>query len=429
DTLVSSTANGVFKNENISRYVGFHCNIIKNDESGLEFTMNFEIIPSVDLKDLSGIEIKKYIAEITDNEIDDVLIAIMKYKKKWLEEPEDAVVELNHKVSITVRTKTKLKKQVESKPDDIDIVVGNEYINEELWKPLLGAKASETREFLISYPKNIEDKALAGKTAECSVTIKKIFRQAEYEMDDEFAKDIGYTDLVEAREWAKAEATETYENMSRSIAKVKLLEIISNMFDFAVPNSMLDFEYPRVLEQITQEAKKLDKKMTPAIDEECRKIARDRIRLGLVIAKIADENGIAVNEAEVSEAVRSLTTKYPMFKEKLLRLYANDKAALSTLIGTILEDKVVDFLMSKIKIEEEKCSVKELVALDEEEFDFFKDDLKDDEQQKIEPKLEEKEEKGDVDLVDNKHEHKPKKRATKKEKEKEAVVVEGDANA
>jgi trigger factor len=409
--------------------VGFHCNIIKNDESGLEFTMNFEIIPSVDLKDLSGIEIKKYIAEITDNEIDDVLIAIMKYKKKWLEEPEDAVVELNHKVSITVRTKTKLKKQVESKPDDIDIVVGNEYINEELWKPLLGAKASETREFLISYPKNIEDKALAGKTAECSVTIKKIFRQAEYEMDDEFAKDIGYTDLVEAREWAKAEATETYENMSRSIAKVKLLEIISNMFDFAVPNSMLDFEYPRVLEQITQEAKKLDKKMTPAIDEECRKIARDRIRLGLVIAKIADENGIAVNEAEVSEAVRSLTTKYPMFKEKLLRLYANDKAALSTLIGTILEDKVVDFLMSKIKIEEEKCSVKELVALDEEEFDFFKDDLKDDEQQKIEPKLEEKEEKGDVDLVDNKHEHKPKKRATKKEKEKEAVVVEGDANA
>jgi trigger factor len=278
----------------------------------------------------------------------------------------------------------------------------------------------ETRDFVISYPKDIKDKTLAGKTVECSANIKKILRQAEHEMDEEFAKDIGHDSLATAREWAKSEATKTYENMSRSVAKVRLLEIISDMFDFAVPSNMFDLEYPRVLEQITNEAKKLNKQVTPAIEEECRKIARDRIRLGLVIAKTADENGIAVSEAEISETIRTLITKYPMLEEKLLRMYANDKAALNTLIGTMLEEKVVDFLMSEIKIIEEKCSIKELVALDEEEFDFFKDDK----QQKVEAKPKEARAEGDTNLVDDKHEHIPRKRAKKIEKE-----VKGDTDA
>jgi trigger factor len=115
DNLVSSTATGILKDEDISRYIGFRCNVIKNDETGVEFTMNFEIIPSVELRDFSAIEIKKYNAEITDKEIDDVLKSIMQYKKKCLDEADDAVVELNQKVSITLHMKTKLKKQMDSK--------------------------------------------------------------------------------------------------------------------------------------------------------------------------------------------------------------------------------------------------------------------------------------------------------------------------
>ncbi|MDR1361650.1 MAG: trigger factor [Holosporaceae bacterium] len=397
EKLVSATAKDILKNDNVSQYVGLRFDIVKNDSAGVEFTLQFETVPTVELADFSTLEIKRYKAEITDVDVDDMLSGYTKLCKKWVEEPEDVAVDMGHKTLVELymkpqpvpqSKKQKQQPQMASETQDINIVIGSSYVLEELWKPLLGTKVSDIREFPITYPRNINDRSLAGKTFDCSAKVKKIFRQTDHDIDDEFAIALGHDNLAAARDWARSEVTDIYTTMSRDVAKVRLLEIISKMYDFPVPSSLFQVEYPRVVEQITMEANKLKKKMTPLIEKECRKIAEDRIRLGLVVSKVAGANGITVSNTEISNSIRSLIEQYPQLEKRLLNLYANDQTALNVLIGSIAEDKVVNFLLSKINVVEESCSVKELIAMDEEEFDFFRDDTSENSENDDPPEVE-----------------------------------------
>jgi trigger factor len=74
---------------------------------------------------------------------------------------------------------------------------------------------------------------------------------------------------------------------------------------------------------------------------------------------------------------------YPGREKEIYKLYSSPEAV-NAVVGPILENKVVELLIQKVKIEEKNCTAEELKAIDEEPFDFFKDDNA--EGEKSEPK-------------------------------------------
>ncbi|MDR2157733.1 MAG: trigger factor [Holosporaceae bacterium] len=372
---VETAAKKILNDEKLLTSFGYLTDIIKDEGNELEFSLKFELIPSFELKEISDIELRKRVAKITDKEVDETLETIRKGHKKWVECGKTQKVQEGQKAIIDLALKTANKKLKNGEINDLEVVIGDETLVDDFWKHLLGAKLAETREFFITYPSSFEDKTLAGKTMEYKATIKKILNPEEHKFDDEFAKSIGYENLEKAREWARSLCISKYDYMSKDIMRRDLLDKMSYMYDFDVPQNMTDIENKEVSRQIEEEAKKLGKEFTPAIREECRKIAESRVRLGFVIAEIAKKEKITVSKNEISQSIKNIATMYPGHEKEVWDAYTRSDA-IQAMVGPILETKVINFLFDKIKIKEEKCSIKELIDLDEETFDFFKEEPK-----------------------------------------------------
>ena len=370
--LISSTSKKIINDEKLAVSFDFSTGIIKDDSKGVEFSLKFEVVPTVSIKDISSLTLTKHIAEVTEKEINSIFDEIRKNHKNWVEEPAKAKAKDGNKVSVDLLAKMKLKNNKDGIANNLDIVIGDRNVMEDFWKPLIDKKVGDVVEFVVNYPKGLKDKNLAGKKIEYSATIKKISRSAEYELNDEFAKSLGYEDVKKLHAWAEARAKAHYEQLSKSVMKRDLLEKMSEMYTFEVPDNMFNVEYKEVHRQLTAEANKLGKKMSERAEEECKKIAESRVRLGFVVAEVSRENKITVSKEEIAAEIRNIAAMYPGHEKAIWDMYSRG-AALNAIIGPVLERKVVDYLFGIIKIKEKKCSAKELVDLDEETFDFFKE--------------------------------------------------------
>ena len=370
--LVTNTSKKIFKDENIKISFNFSTDISKQDDSGVEFSLKFEIIPEIELKDFSSIELVKHVAKVTEKETNEVFDEIRKNHKNWVEESPNTKADHGHKVVVDLLVKTKLKKQKDDSVKDLEIAIGDANVIEDFWKPMLGVKISDVKEFTVNYPPNMRDKALSGKTIEYVATVKKILKSEEHKLDDAFAKSLGYEDFKKLHAWAQSRAVAKYEQISKDVLKRDLLEKLSDIYTFEVPKNMLDVEISEVKRQISEEAAKIGKEMTEEIQNECMKIAERRVRLGFVIAEISKKEKISVSNAEVAKAIKSIAMMYPGREKMIWDMYSRGDAV-NAIAGPMLESKVVEFLFGIIKTKEKHCSPKELVELDEEPFDFFKD--------------------------------------------------------
>lgn len=370
--LISTTSKKIINDEKLSVSFDFSTGIIKDDSKGVEFSLKFEIVPTVDVKDISSLTLTKHVAEVTEKEIDSIFDEIRKNHKNWVEESAKAKAKDGNKVSVDLLAKMKLKNNKNGIANNLDIVIGDRNVMEDFWKPLIDKKVGDVVDFVVNYPKGLKDKNLAGKKIEYSATIKKISKAAEYELDDEFAKSLGYEDFKKLHAWADARAKAHYEQLSKSVLKRDLLEKMSELYNFEIPDNMFDVEYKEVHRQLTAEANKLGQTMSKQAEEECKKIAASRVRLGFVVAEVSREQKISVSKEEIAAEIRNIAAMYPGHEKAIWDMYSRG-AALNAIVGPVLERKVIDYLFSVIKTKEKKCSAKELVDLDEETFDFFKE--------------------------------------------------------
>ncbi len=421
-TTIDNTARKILSDEKLSISFNYVTNIIKEDKDGIEFEMKFELIPSFELYDFSKIELVKHTADISDKEIAIFLENIRKFSKNWKEDSKAKKVAEGHKIEIDLNMLSKIKKHKNEKIENLEIVIGDDTLVDDFWKHLVGAKINDTVEFDINYPENFSDHALAGKKIHYSATIKKIFKAEEFKMDDEFAKTIGYEDLEKARAWAKSRVIAKYDHISKDIMKRDLLDRITEMYDFEVPSNMIDAEEKEVAKQIKIEAARLNKEFTPEIEKECREIAIKRVRLGFVVAEIAKREKINVSRNEVVQAIRNIAMMYPGQEKAIFDMYYNRPEAASAIIGPVLESKVVNYLLDKITPEEKKCSIEELIAIDEEPFDFFKDGADKKSKKKVSAKKAEKDSSAKNDESETEKAPAKKKAVTKKTSAKKEVA-------
>ena len=101
------------------------------------------------------------------------------------------------------------------------------------------------------------------------------------------------------------------------------------------------------------------------LQKEYRKIAERRVRLGLVLAEIGRTNNVQVTEQELNEAIRREAIKYGPQAQQVFNLLRENPNAQAQLRAPIFEDKVVDLIVSKAKVEEKAVSKDELMKEDD----------------------------------------------------------------
>jgi trigger factor len=191
-------------------------------------------------------------------------------------------------------------------------------------------------------------------------------------MDDELAKTLGFPSLERLRERVEAEIETNYKYISRLIIKKDLMDKLADSYDFEVPVSMLDNEFNSIWQQV--EAGK-EKGELPAEDKgksdaelkkEYRTIAERRIRLGLLLAEVARAQKISVGEKELRIALIAEAQRFPGQEKTVIDYYTQSQDTIERLRAPLLEEKVVDYILTQAKVTEKKIPTEELMKKTEE---------------------------------------------------------------
>jgi trigger factor len=220
----------------------------------------------------------------------------------------------------------------------------------------------------ITFPADYGAKELAGKEARFEVAAKALKRPVVPPVDDALAKAVGFDDLAALRERIRQQLQGEYDALSRLRLKRALLDRLSERASFTVPEGMVEAEFAQIWQRVEADLKagRLDEddqgKDEATLKGEYRAIAERRIRLGLLLSEIGRTNNIQVGAEELARAMRQEAARYPGQEQHVMEFFRKNPQAADNLRAPIFEEKVVDFMLELVKLDERDVPPEDLTA-------------------------------------------------------------------
>ena len=238
---------------------------------------------------------------------------------------------------------------------DFQAELGGGQLIPEIENALLGKSIGDQAEAKVDMPAQHPHPKLAGKSAVFALTLKDLKERVLPEADDEFAKDVGDFETLEA---LKKDISGTLEKHSKEESDNKLAEQLVIELVKAnpvpLPPSLVERQMRVTEQEILQRARSQGQKATGVGDELRGQIQQDsevKVRAGLLMAEIAKAEGIQIGDADLEEGLKELAEQTGKNVAKLRAEYRDQKKR-EMLIGMILENKVLDIIEAKAKISE-----------------------------------------------------------------------------
>src|SRR6201996_5967086 len=335
-------------------------------KSDLTYTVAIEVVPQIKLADFKGFSLEKPVAEITDTEINEAIGRIADANRSYAAKGEGAKAESGDRVTINFTGRINGEAFEGGTGENIQVVIGTGQFIPGFEEQLEGIAAGETRTLKVSFPKNYASEKLAGQPAEFETTATLIEAPQETVIDDEFAKSLGLESLDKLKEAARERLTAEFAGATRQRVKRVLLDRLDEAHRFDAPPSLVDEEFRLMWNSIKAEMESSGKTFADedtteeAAQEEYRKIADRRVRLGLVLSEIGEKNKINMTDNEVSRAEIESDRSMPGREKEVWDYYRSNANALAQLRAPIYEDKVVDFILELANVTEKKVTKEEL---------------------------------------------------------------------
>ncbi len=193
-----------------------------------------------------------------------------------------------------------------ARASDFNLTLGSGQFIPGFEDQLIGAKAGEQRDVKVTFPADYQAAELAGKDAVFDVTVKEIKAPDEAKIDDELAKKLGLDDLATLKDRVRDQVKADFAAASRLHLKRRILDALDNAHAFPLPPAMVEAEFDSIWAQVEAELKREGKtaadegKTEDELKAEYHAIAERRVRLGLVLGKLGEQNGITIAGDEVN---------------------------------------------------------------------------------------------------------------------------------
>ena len=343
-------------------------------KADLTYTLALEILPKIEIADLRSIAFDKPVASVDDAEVAESLERLVAQNKPYAaKDGEGAKAETGDRVAVSFTGTIDGKPFEGGSAEDISVDLGSNTFIPGFEEQLLGIAAGDTRTVTVTFPTNYANAELAGKEAVFEVTVKEVQAPGSVEVNDEFAKSLGLESLDKLKQALKDRLAQEHEAATRRRVKRSLLDALDERHRFELPPTLIEEEFQNVWRTVTSDLETqgrsfADENTTEEkAQEEYRKLAERRVRLGLVLAEIGDKNQIKVTDEEVSRAMVERARQFPGQERQLWDFYRKNPQALASLRAPIYEDKVVDFLLELASVTEKNVSREDLFREDEEE--------------------------------------------------------------
>lgn len=334
-------------------------------KADLDFSLDVEVLPTIEIADHSGIEVVKEVAETSIEDIDSAIQRMAAANRPYSPRGDKEKAQDGDKLTIDFVGTIDGVAFDGGSANGVDLILGSGQFIPGFEEQLIGTKKGDQKVVKTVFPELYQARELAGKAAEFAVTVQEIQAPGDQVIDDELAKKFGLDDVEKLREAVKASLEEETNEQTRQKMKRQLLDGLDKIYTFDLPPTMLEEEFNTVWRQLTADMARGGQSFGEGEEEktreEYRAIAARRVRLGLVLAEIGAKQNVKVEENEMRDALVARARSFPGQEKQVFEFYSKNPDALAQIRAPIFEEKVVDLLLAGVKLTETKVSRAQLM--------------------------------------------------------------------
>jgi trigger factor len=325
----------------------------------LKYTAIFEVFPEISIKGLDTISIERPVATVTDEDIDAMIESLRKQRPNW--KPATRGSRTADRITIDFTGTIDGALFDGGKGEDVAIVLGEGRMLPDFESGLIGRDAGAPASISVRFPDDYQAKALAGKTAQFEVTVKKVEEPELPPLDDEFCAAYGVTEggIAKLREEVGDNMRRELEQNVRARLKSQILDRLLAANPIELPASLVESQVREMQLDTARRMGAREASQIPPRDPFVEP-SRRRVALGLLINEIIKSEKIELDQAKVTAKLEELVSTYKDPQEAL-RAYRQNREAMQQVEMLVLEDQVVDWLLGRIKVTEQPTTFKSVM--------------------------------------------------------------------
>ncbi|MBF7683279.1 trigger factor [Acinetobacter sp. B5B] len=341
---------------------------VENKEDALVYEATVEVYPEVEVNAFDALEVERQVAEIKDKDVDQMIENLRKQRQTFV--TTKGMAKKDMQVTFDFEGSIDGEKFEGGSAQDFKLVLGAGQMIPGFEDGIIGMKTGEEKVIDVTFPADYQAENLAGKAAQFKINVKLVEKPKLPEIDAEFLEIFGLTE-EQGIEKLKADVRKNMErevkNGLRNQVKSATFDALVAANDIEVPNAMLAQEIDRLRQQMIQQftqqfgeqgAKAFDASLLP--DELFKEQAERSVKLGVLVSTVLANAKLEADAARVEAYIEEMSSSYEDPTE-VIEYFKNDAQQRAQIEAVILEDQVVDHILSTAKVTEKAVSYEELL--------------------------------------------------------------------
>jgi trigger factor len=323
------------------------------------YRATFEVYPEIALQPLESLAIEMPSVEIEDADVDVMIEKLRSQRATW-EVAERKAAEGDRVVVDFAGT-------VDGEPFEggqgsaIAIVIGSGQVLKDFDQALRGVGAVESTTATVLFPSDYPTASLAGKTALFAITVQRVEERKLPELDEEFAASFGLTgDAALLRGEVRNNMARELKERVRAETKTRAFDALIALNQVVVPRALVEQEISSLQADALRQMGSNDPKQAPA-RARFESLAQRRVTVGLLIQELIKEHKIKLDQSRVDQRIKELAAPYEK-PDEAAQFYRSDRGMMTQVEASVLEDQVVDFLLSRAVCTTRSMSFKDFMG-------------------------------------------------------------------
>jgi len=332
-------------------------------DAQLTFSATFEVYPEISVGGLGDFAVVQAVCPIGDAEVDKT-IDIMRRQRSTPRAVDRAAVD-GDRVTVDYTGSVDGVAFEGGSAADFPFTIGQGRMLPEFEAAVRGMARGESRTFALTFPADYRATELAGKTASFDVTVKTVEQIDLPPVDAAFARQLGVRDgdVAKMREEVRGNLLREVQTRLRARTKESVMAALLGAASFDLPKSLVDADCQRLVELARADlaSRGIDAASMELAAETFAPQAQRRVRLGLLVGELVRTQNLQPRQDQIRKRLEELAQSYEKPAE-VIQWYLGNRQRLAEVETTVMEDNVVDWVLTRARVTETPVAFDELMS-------------------------------------------------------------------